>query len=84
LWLKEEFGLKGYNIPTRVAPSFLLKIYGLFDKTVAFVCPVLGKRPVFNNDRFKNVLKINPIDSKKSVIDMAYSMIEKGYIPKKY
>ena len=84
LVLEEEFKRKGYNLPTTVAPNFLVKFYGFFDKTVKFVVPILGSRCRFSNDRFIQVLEIQPVDYRKSIIDMAYDMIEKGIITKRY
>ena len=83
LILEAEFKSKGFVIPTRVAPNFLLKIYGLFDSTVGFVVPILGKRPAFDNSQFKKLMNADLIDAKKSIIDMAYSLIERGFIVKK-
>lgn len=83
-WLSEEFGPKGYKISTMVAPNRLLKMVSCFDKRLEAVIPLLGKSPKFDNSRYINVLGIQPHDPKKSLIDMAYSMIEKGHIPKKY
>ena len=80
LVLDEEFKSKGYNVPTKVAPNFLLKLYACFDKTVKVVVPFLGKRTSFSNDRFIKELGIQPIDFKKSILDMAYDMIEKGIV----
>jgi nucleoside-diphosphate-sugar epimerase len=81
IWLNEEFSPKGYCISTKLAPDFLVKIIGLFDRGVAFLVPVLSKKPKFDNTRYTSVLGIKPIDTKKSVIDMAHSLIEKGLIP---
>ena len=83
LILEAEFKSKGYAIPTRVAPNFLLRIYGYFDSTVGFVVPILGKRPEFNNERFKSLMNCELIDCKKSIIDMAYSLIDRSFIVKK-
>jgi dihydroflavonol-4-reductase len=82
--LDEEFKLKGYRVPTLVAPNTILKIMSLFDKTIKFVIPLLGKRTNFNNERFIKVLAITPIDYKRTILEMAYDMIEKGYITKRY
>lgn len=84
LVLDEEFKSKGYNVPTKVAPNFILKIYALFDKTVKTIVPYLGKKPNFNNERFIKVLEIEPIYYKKSILDMAYDMIEKGIVRKRF
>lgn len=45
---------------------------------------MLGVKTNYDNGRLISVLGIKPIETKKSVIDMAYSLIERGYIPKKY
>lgn len=81
-WLSQEFGAKGYRVPTTLAPNFLIKFASIFDKRVAFVTPILGRKPKFDNSRFKNVLKIEPWETKKTVIEMAYSMIERGMVKK--
>lgn len=83
-WLSEEFTPKGYKISTKLAPNMLLKLVGMFDKRIAFVVPILGKSPTFDNSRYLNTFGIQPYDPRKSMIEMAYTMIEKGFIPKKY
>lgn len=45
---------------------------------------MLGVKSNFDNSRMINVLKIEPTNMKDTVVDMAYSMIEKGILPKKY
>ena len=67
-----------------IGTNLLLKLFSFLDKTIAIIVPWLDKTPKFDNDRFLNVLNIQPIGPKKSIIDMAYSMIERGFIPKKY
>ena len=61
LFLYDEFQPKGYNIPTTLAPSFLLRFYSYFDKTAKLVLPFLGKILKFNNERFTKELGIEPI-----------------------
>jgi hypothetical protein len=46
--------------------------------------PILGVKTFYDNKRLIDVLGIQPTEIKKSIIDMAYSLIERGYIPKKY
>ena len=41
---------------------------------------MLGIKAKFDNSRMKNVLKIEPIELKKTIVDMAYSLIEKNII----
>lgn len=45
---------------------------------------MLGIKSTFDNTRMTTVLGIEPTEVKKSVIDMAYSLIEKNMIPKRY
>ena len=81
--LAAEFGSKGYSVPTMVAPNFLIRMYALFDKSVRMITPSLGIKYNFDNSRMKNVLKIEPVPLKNTLVDMANSMIEKGFIGKK-
>jgi hypothetical protein len=45
---------------------------------------MLGIKTNYDNSRLVNELKIQPTELKKSLIDMAYSLIERGIVPKKY
>ena len=82
LILAAEFDPKGYNVPTKVAPNFFVRLASVFDKSVNLITPMLGKKFKFENSRLRNVLQIEPIPLKKTIIDMANSMIEKGKITK--
>ncbi|XP_064614820.1 uncharacterized protein LOC135479039 isoform X1 [Liolophura sinensis] len=89
MWMKEiaqvlskEFKPQGYNIPTVNCPYFALWMTSLFDKTIKLILPNIGKVTRFNNSRMKDVLGINPYDAKDTLIEMAYSMIEAGFIKK--
>ena len=37
LILDKEFSTKGYNVPTKIAPNFLIKIMSIFDDQVKLV-----------------------------------------------
>lgn len=80
LTLEAEFKSKGYSIPTRIAPNFLIRILGFFDKSNKMAIPWLGKNPRFDNTRMLNVLKIEPHDVKSTIIETGYSLIEKGIV----
>lgn len=82
LILDAEFGPKGYSIPTTVAPDIFIKAFGLFDKSVQLVTPWLGKKYRFDNSRMKNILNIQPTPLKNTMIDMANSLIQKGWVKK--
>ena len=67
-----------------MAPNILIKVYALFDRDAKMITPIIGKVSKFDNQRMKNILGIKPNDMKQSIIDMAYSMIERGFVVKKY
>jgi nucleoside-diphosphate-sugar epimerase len=81
--LHAEFRSQGYSVPTWVVPDILIRFASIFDSTIRLVTPFLGYKFKFDNSRMKNVLKIDqPIELKKTVLDMAYDMINKGHIKK--
>lgn len=43
--------LSGYNVPTRVAPNFVLRILGLFSGSVKMILPSLGCEQKFDNSK---------------------------------
>ncbi|XP_071498585.1 uncharacterized protein [Diadema antillarum] len=90
LWFKEmseilrpEFRDKGYRPPTSVAPGFLLRFAGLFSQNAKTISQLSGHVAKFSDTRLRHVLGITPYDPKDSLIDMAYSCIEKGFIVRK-
>ena len=62
----------------------MLRWYGWFDREVGFIVPMLSKKPQFDNERMVKVLKLKPRSTKDGIIEMAYSMIERGFIEKRY
>ncbi|EDV29632.1 putative uncharacterized oxidoreductase [Trichoplax sp. H2] len=80
--LLNEFKTQGYNPPTATAPYFLLWTLSWFDKSLATILPNIGHFSKFNNTKAKEDLEINFKSAKESVIDMAYSMIERDFIKK--
>lgn len=82
LILSKEFDKQGYNVPTKVAPKFLLSLASFFDKSISEILPDIGNTTLLDTTRMKEVLKIEPRDLKESLVDMAYSMIENGFVKK--
>ncbi|KAK7478306.1 hypothetical protein BaRGS_00030458, partial [Batillaria attramentaria] len=89
MWMKEmaqilakEFRPQGYSVPTVNCPYFALWMSALFDKSVKMILPQVNKVHKFDNKRMKEVLGIEPHDAKETIIDMAYSLIENGFIKK--
>jgi nucleoside-diphosphate-sugar epimerase len=89
VWMKEmaaildnEFKSQGYKLPMTEAPMFVLKMVSLFDKSAKAIVPDQGKEYQVDTSRMRNVLRITPIDVRTSLVDMAYSLIERGFVKK--
>ncbi|XP_011663482.2 NADPH-dependent aldehyde reductase ARI1 [Strongylocentrotus purpuratus] len=81
--LREEFGKQGYNPPTSLAPYFLLKVGSWFDSSAKTIVQIHGHKVNFSDHRLRQVLGITPYDPKVTLVDMAYSCIDRGFIVKK-
>ena len=43
--------LSGYNVPTRIAPKFGLRVLALFDGSVKMILPAVGKEIKADNSK---------------------------------
>ena len=84
LILQKEFADKNYKIPTRVAPHFFIKIYAWFDDIAKSAVPILGVRSMFSNKNMRVNLLVEPIGLEKTIVDMAYSLIDRKIVDKKF
>ncbi|HET7503015.1 MAG TPA: NAD-dependent epimerase/dehydratase family protein, partial [Kofleriaceae bacterium] len=78
--LARHFGPKGFKVPTRGVPNFVLRIVSLWDKTAKMAVPELGKRQDVSSERARKVLGWKPRDLETMVVDMAESMIQLGVV----
>jgi dihydroflavonol-4-reductase len=78
--LARHFGTRGFKVPTRRVPNFVLKIVSLWDKTARMAVPELGKRQDLSCERARKVLGWKPRDLETMVVDMAESMIQLGVV----
>lgn len=78
--LHHHFGPRGFKIPRRSLPSWLMKGVALLDKTAAVAVPELGKRQDVTSEHARSVLGWTPRDVETSVLDMAESMIQGGIV----
>ncbi|XP_046852900.1 phenylacetaldehyde reductase-like [Xenia sp. Carnegie-2017] len=78
--LKREFKPQGYSIPTKYCPKLCLVMISIFDRSIKPVIPLVGKVVNISNEKMKKELGIVPIEMEKSIIDMAYSLIDEGFI----
>ncbi|KAI1707375.1 3-beta hydroxysteroid dehydrogenase/isomerase family domain-containing protein [Ditylenchus destructor] len=83
-WLAEEFRSKGYLVPPPITvPNWAVRLYAKLglDKEAAAVLHRLGGELRFSNEKSFNILGMQEyIDPRQSVIEMIYSMIEKGMV----
>ena len=87
VWMKEmavildrHFADRGYKIPTRTLPDFVVRIVGLFDKITRVVVPRLGLVENVSNERIKRVLGWQPRGTEEMVLATAESLIEQGLV----
>ena len=80
--LDSEFRPQGYNVPTMEMPTLLVKFVGLFDKKLQALVPMLDHQAEYDTSRMQTVLGITPRDMKHTILDQAYSMIERGIVEK--
>ncbi len=89
LWLKDladmydkEFGKYGYSIPTRAMPKLLMRVFALFKEDAKFALKGWGKVCDYDNAPMKEVLGVTPRDVHQGLLEIAYSMIDKGFVRK--
>jgi dihydroflavonol-4-reductase len=80
LVLKEHFADRGYRIPTRSIPDFVVRVYALFDDDARFIAPALGHRRRLSNERLKTTLNWQPRPVEQAIVDTAESLIEFGLV----
>lgn len=78
--LNEHFGDRGYKVPTRTLPDFVVRIVGVFDKITGVVVPRLGHSETISNARIKRVLGWQPRGTEEMVVATAASLIEQGLV----
>lgn len=81
--LKDEFNPMGYKVRTNAIPKWLLWIMSWFDADLAGIFPLIGVRYHCDNSRSREILKLDYIPAKRTLIEGTYSMIEHGIIEKK-
>ncbi len=74
--LNNNFAARGYKVPNRTLPNFLVRLAALIDKPVRLILYELGKLPQIDNSRIKTVLDWQPRGLEEMVVSMGESMIE--------
>ncbi|MBI5965380.1 MAG: aldehyde reductase [Chloroflexi bacterium] len=88
IWYKEivttlhkKYAERGYKkIPRIEFPGFLVRILALFDKKIAIVVRDLNWDYILSNEKAKRILKWNPRSAEESILSMAESLVEQGFV----
>jgi dihydroflavonol-4-reductase len=76
--LKSNFPTR--RIVTRRAPNFVVRILGLFDKAIAGIVPILGKREEVSGVRAQSELGISFRDVRVSTVETAQFLIDQKLV----
>ncbi|KAK6111979.1 NAD dependent epimerase/dehydratase family protein [Brugia pahangi] len=80
--LREEFADKGYRIPRFKAPYVALWFYSLIDKVALQALSLYGHEDNFDNSKASQLLGMSYQNVRKSLLEMAYDMIERNILPR--
>ena len=78
--LRAEFESRGYKVPTRRLPDWLVRTVAVFDKTTRLVLHDLGYQRRVSSARAESVLGWKPRGLEEMVISMGNSLIEHGVV----
>lgn len=74
--LDRSFRPRGYRVPTRKVPAWMLRLVSVWDRTARLAVQELGKRQDLSNQRARDVLGWRPRTLEDMVVAMGESMIE--------
>ena len=81
--VEEEFKPQGYKISVKGLPKAAIWAAKFISSEAKFLYPFLGKKVTLSNEKMKRELGIIPRPVKESVVDVGYSAIDMGLVPKK-
>ncbi|UGT62351.1 SDR family oxidoreductase [Nocardia asteroides] len=79
--LDEEFGPRGYRIPSRTIPDLVVRTVALFDRGVRLTVPNLGIREQVSAEKARTELGWSMRPVRESIVDTAESLIRAGLAP---
>ncbi|WP_280453378.1 aldehyde reductase, partial [Nocardia cyriacigeorgica] len=79
--LAEEFGPRGFRVPTRQLPDLLVRAIAVVDKTVRLTVPSLGQVERLSAERAERELGWTMRPVRDSVRDTAESLLRLGVVP---
>ena len=85
LWFADIAQILKTNFPTRKivtrrAPNFVVRLLGLFDKSIASIVPILGRRDEVSGARATAELGLQFRDVRRSVVETAQFLIDQKLV----
>jgi nucleoside-diphosphate-sugar epimerase len=80
--LAAEYGPRGYKIPTRPLPYWLMWIVARFDKTIRLGLTFVGKRRAVSAEKARRELGWATRSARQSITDAAESLLDQGVVPR--
>ena len=78
--LARHYGPRGFRVPTRRLPSFLIQVMALWNASAALTAGELGKRQDVSSKRARELLGFSPRSTEEMLVAMADSMIAHGIV----
>ncbi|HTQ06798.1 MAG TPA: aldehyde reductase [Polyangiaceae bacterium] len=78
--LERHFGPKGYKVPTRELPGWMVRVVALFDKKVRLVVNEVGRRQDVTHERARRVFGWEPRGLEEMVVATGESLIQYGAV----
>lgn len=80
LILDRNFASRGYRVPTRVLPDWLIRFFAIFVPKTKPVVDTLGWTYVISTEQARSVLGWQPRSYEGTIIEMAQSLIEQNMV----
>ena len=78
--LQKHFGPRGYAVPTRQFPDWMVRVVALYDKSAGLILKDLGVRYEFSHERASRELGWSPRGLEEMLIATGESLIEHGLV----
>jgi dihydroflavonol-4-reductase len=78
--LHENFSSRGFRVPNRILPDFIVRLIGVFVPKVRSVVGQLQWKYAFSTERAQVVFGWQPRPYKQTIVDMAESLIKFGLV----
>jgi len=80
LILDRNFASRGYRVPTRVLPDWLVRFFAVFVPKTKPVVDTLGWHHSLSTEQARSVLGWQPRPYEGTIVEMAQTMIEQGLV----